>query len=412
MDVSVMDVAAAKQAVIDAGNRLVEQGLVARTWGNVSCRVDGQRFVITPSGIAYDRLTPETIVVMDIASLSYQGDIKPSSEKGIHAAAYQASPQVGFVVHSHQPYASAISTAGLEQLRLDASEQALLGKPQRADYGLPGSKRLMRNVVKLLDTGCHTVLMERHGALLTARDSQQAFSMAKSLEDACARLLADAKTSNQAPFAQSIRGQTAADDLQQLVLQSHPAYNCVSSFASPVAAAVFGCAENGGDGRQTAAVPDDASDPQAVTHAAAVLQVAGDLQAAATADPQAVPTDPQATTPKIWEIPAMLDDFAQMAGGKLVAGSLAQPETAIASLRKLNCAWISGYGLICCSGDESDNQALHSIAEKNLLAYLAAARFDRQGPGNPKGLPAIDRFLMRWVYLSKYSKKSQGPEAR
>jgi hypothetical protein len=100
----------------------------------------------------------------------------------------------------------------------------------------------------------------------------------------------------------------------------------------------------------------------------------------------------------------MLDDFAQMAGGKLLLGQATRPQAALASLRRLNCTWLEGHGLICCSGSESDNQALRCIAEKNLLAWLAAFFF-----AEPRGLPAFDRALMRWIYLSQYSKKSVGP---
>ena len=81
-----MEILKAKQDVIDAGKKLVEYGLIARTWGNVSCRISETQFVITPSGKPYDGLTPDDIVVVNIDDYSYEGDIKPSSEKGIHAA--------------------------------------------------------------------------------------------------------------------------------------------------------------------------------------------------------------------------------------------------------------------------------------------------------------------------------------
>ena len=92
----------AKELVVRAGKQLVESGLIARTWGNVSCRVSDTQFVITPSGRAYETLTPEEIVLVNIADLSYDGDVKPSSEKGIHASAYQLRPEVNFVIHTHQ----------------------------------------------------------------------------------------------------------------------------------------------------------------------------------------------------------------------------------------------------------------------------------------------------------------------
>lgn len=76
-----MELQKARELVIEAGKKLVETGLIARTWGNVSCRVNDKQFVITPSGRAYETLTPEEIVLVNIEDCSYDGDIKPSSEK-------------------------------------------------------------------------------------------------------------------------------------------------------------------------------------------------------------------------------------------------------------------------------------------------------------------------------------------
>ena len=92
----------AKKLVVAAGKKLVESGLIARTWGNVSARISDTQFVITPSGRAYETLTPEEVVVVNIEDCSYEGDIKPSSEKGVHAAAYRHHPTVDFVIHTHQ----------------------------------------------------------------------------------------------------------------------------------------------------------------------------------------------------------------------------------------------------------------------------------------------------------------------
>ena len=64
-----MDIMEAKLAVIEAGKKLVETGLIARTWGNVSCRISDTEFVITPSGRSYENLTPDEIVTVSIEDL-------------------------------------------------------------------------------------------------------------------------------------------------------------------------------------------------------------------------------------------------------------------------------------------------------------------------------------------------------
>ena len=94
------DVEEAKKLVVEAGKKLLETGLIARTWGNVSARISDTQFVITPSGRAYDTLTPDEVVVVNIDDCSHEGDIKPSSEKGIHADAYKHHPLVNFVIHN------------------------------------------------------------------------------------------------------------------------------------------------------------------------------------------------------------------------------------------------------------------------------------------------------------------------
>ncbi len=101
-----MDILEAKNLVIRAGHELLKAGLIVRTWGNISCRINEAQFVITPSGKAYDTLTPDDIVLVNIADLTYDGDVKPSSEKGIHASCYELRPDVNFVIHTHQIFKS------------------------------------------------------------------------------------------------------------------------------------------------------------------------------------------------------------------------------------------------------------------------------------------------------------------
>jgi L-fuculose-phosphate aldolase len=108
-----MRVNEAKSEVLKACEELVARGLVARTWGNVSCRVDETCFVVTPSGVGYERLEPGCIVEVDINTLAHKGDIKPSSEKGIHADAYRVNAATNFVIHTHQTYATCLSVAGV-----------------------------------------------------------------------------------------------------------------------------------------------------------------------------------------------------------------------------------------------------------------------------------------------------------
>lgn len=176
----------ARQTVADAGRMLLREKLVARTWGNVSCRTGAQSFAITPSGLGYEGMTAEDVVLYDMTSGTWTGSRKPSSERGVHAAAYAKFPEVGFVIHTHQTYASALSLAGFDTLALTDGQKQALGGVAAAGYGLPGTKKLRRNVAAALASGAHTVLMAQHGALIAGRDRQEAFERAKLLEAVCA----------------------------------------------------------------------------------------------------------------------------------------------------------------------------------------------------------------------------------
>ena len=155
-----------KEKVVQAGIRLVESGLIARTWGNVSCRVDDAHFAITASGRDYLTMTPDEIVIVNIFDLSYTGDVKPSGEKAVHAEIYKQRPECQFVIHTHQENASIIGTLGLDSLELFEMNPFLGSKVICADYGLPGTKRLSRAISEALkqSDGC-AIIMKNHGAV-------------------------------------------------------------------------------------------------------------------------------------------------------------------------------------------------------------------------------------------------------
>lgn len=102
-----------KQLVYEANMDLPRYGLVTFTWGNVSAidRESGM-LVIKPSGVEYDRLTPEDMVVMDILGNKVEGRYNPSSDTATHLELYQAFPEIGGVVHTHSSYATSWAQAG------------------------------------------------------------------------------------------------------------------------------------------------------------------------------------------------------------------------------------------------------------------------------------------------------------
>ena len=102
-----------KKAVYEANMELPKYGLVTFTWGNVS-GIDREKglFVIKPSGVDYNKLTPEDMVVMDLEGNKVEGKFKPSSDTATHLEIYKAFPEVGGVVHTHSSYATSWAQAG------------------------------------------------------------------------------------------------------------------------------------------------------------------------------------------------------------------------------------------------------------------------------------------------------------
>ena len=175
------------EQVAGMGRQLLEKRLVARTWGNFSGRLDEEHFAITPSGLGYEGMKADDMVRFCLTDESWEGSRKPSSEKGIHAAAYRLFPEVGFVIHTHQAYATALGLTEPGQLQMTEEEEAALGGVAWAEYGLPGSKKLKEAVAAALRTGAHTVLMRHHGALICGKDREDALGRAELLETVCRR---------------------------------------------------------------------------------------------------------------------------------------------------------------------------------------------------------------------------------
>lgn len=182
-----MDMELGRKQVSETGRMLLEAGLVARTWGNVSCRAQDGKMVITPSGMGYDNMTEADVVVMDMETGEWEGDKKPSSEKGIHLGAYHYFEDVNYVIHTHQNYATAIGLAGFAELDITEEERNRLGGIAMAKYGLPGTETLKNNVYEAYKTGAKAILLAHHGAVICGADREDAMQKAILLEEICKR---------------------------------------------------------------------------------------------------------------------------------------------------------------------------------------------------------------------------------
>ncbi|WP_030454907.1 L-ribulose-5-phosphate 4-epimerase [Herbidospora cretacea] len=175
-----------KKTVCALHAELVRYGLVAWTAGNVSGRIPGEDlFVIKPSGVSYDDLTPESMVVCDLDGNLVEGDYAPSSDTAAHAYIYRHMPEVGGVVHTHSTYASAWAARG-EAIPcvLTAMADEFGGEIPIGPFALIGGDDIGRGLVDTLKGHrSPAVLMQNHGVFTIGATPKAAVKAAVMCED-------------------------------------------------------------------------------------------------------------------------------------------------------------------------------------------------------------------------------------
>ncbi|WP_033438061.1 L-ribulose-5-phosphate 4-epimerase [Saccharothrix sp. NRRL B-16314] len=175
-----------RRTVADLHRELTRYELVIWTAGNVSARVPGQDLmVIKPSGVSYDELTPEAMVVTDLHGNLVEGDYSPSSDTAAHAYVYRHMPEVNGVVHTHSPYATAWAARGEPipcVLTMIADEFG--GDIPVGPFALIGDDSIGRGIVETLRSSrSPAVLMRNHGPFTVGKDARAAVKAAVMVED-------------------------------------------------------------------------------------------------------------------------------------------------------------------------------------------------------------------------------------
>ncbi|MFA5763041.1 MAG: class II aldolase/adducin family protein [Bacilli bacterium] len=342
----------ARQLVVEAGLKLVKSGLIARTWGNISARVSDTQFVVTPKGRGYETLKPEDIVLLNIEDCSYKGDIKPSSEKGIHAAVYKLRKDINFVIHTHQLNASVLSVLG-QGIKVTKSDQDLLGDyVPNAAYGISSTKKLAKNAAKAIKDNPKSVvfLLRSHGAFSLGGTIEEAFDRVFALEQAAEK---------------EIYRLTDVSSLEEL------RNKYIRQFVNEVNFTPKSF--------KNIRIPDDIVKFSKTNHI-----IYDD-----NPDVSAVSANGKTFYPYI-------DDVAQIIGVSIRNGKI---EDALNNLKGRSAVLIQGAGALCVGVNEFEAQAVEMILRKQCLCAMLVALTNIDKP-----LGTIDSWLQRLVYTHKYSK--------
>jgi len=183
-----------KEAVCRANLELVRHGLVVFTWGNVSgIDRDAGVVAIKPSGVDYDNLTPDKIVLLDLDGNVLEGDLNPSSDTPTHLELYRSFGQIGGICHTHSKYATMWAQAQREIPCFGTTHadyyfgpvpvtDAMTADEIQSDYEFNTGKVIVRRFKDLDPMAVPAVLVANHGPFTWGRDAAQCVESAVVLE--------------------------------------------------------------------------------------------------------------------------------------------------------------------------------------------------------------------------------------
>jgi len=234
--------AASREQVVALCRSLLERGYLKTTEGNVSVRVPGEdAFAITPSSYDYAIMHAEDVCVLDHDLKRLEGKHKASIEAGMHAAVYARRPDVAAIIHTHQPYASALALVRRPIPALFDEQVRFLGRAvEIVDYAPSGTSFLRRNVEKAVSSNANAFILANHGVLVLGGDPERAaFNMAlleKVALDYLLALLTDEKVRKVPAPIREIAFQKLRKDEKKLAAQVEAAREAAAQEAAETAA--------------------------------------------------------------------------------------------------------------------------------------------------------------------------------
>lgn len=171
-----------RKQIADTCLQLEAQGLLLRSWGSVSARLNDREILITPTGVAYKNLTPDKMVKVNLHTLACSGNHKPSSEVQIHATIYRERAETKVIVHSHQVYSSCVSAVAQRYLLF--MNEGKMTKIPVVRYAFPGSEDASEQISFCLKKhpGASSLLLANHGVFCFGDSYASVMQHAKQLE--------------------------------------------------------------------------------------------------------------------------------------------------------------------------------------------------------------------------------------
>ncbi len=178
------------QELCQVGKLLYDRGYVAANDGNLSVRLEGDRILITPSGVSKGRMTPEMLLVTDLEGHVLSGDRYPSSEIALHLEVYRRRSDVGAVVHAHPPVSTAFAVCrqGLTAPYLAELVVGLGEVPVTDGFAMLSTDQVPQSIVPFLPDH-NAVLLCNHGAVTWGTDLWSAFDRMETVEHTAKILL-------------------------------------------------------------------------------------------------------------------------------------------------------------------------------------------------------------------------------
>jgi L-fuculose-phosphate aldolase len=160
-----------KQKVVDGGLSMVEKGLTVGTWGNISVRDPDTGLVyVKPSGMYYDQITANDVVVFDLDEHVVEGSRKPTIEYQFHLGIMRSRPEINYVIHTHPVYSAVFGVLREDLPGISEDFVQLVGdKIVNCTYALPGTRELAGHVVEGLGDR-RAVMIPNHGTVCCGED--------------------------------------------------------------------------------------------------------------------------------------------------------------------------------------------------------------------------------------------------